>query len=278
MRSGITQTVAGLPCGMLRILNILVSHDQIAENIALPNLVKDRDAYTLMMGHLASFTALKRLHITGPIVITPNFFEPLLDSNDVRLNQLEDFLLEFAPEIADGRWFFDCDHAAFNRARTTPPRKVRQNIYWNEDKRFRSAPNLETYDQLLLSAAEACQRMPKIRRFTLKLNNNHNDRFNRMTYSCVDRIFALWLVKAGTSIKNKSIGENAPAIPDDRRLIDRDRIYWRVGDYMPSESILNRWRNLLQVSGSHFFLEEAKCTYPYVYTMEYIGSLLGKER
>ena len=58
------------------------------------------DAYSRALRHLATFK-LNRMHLLGPLVISVDFF-----ANMPTFPALVDFQLDFAPETADGRWFF----------------------------------------------------------------------------------------------------------------------------------------------------------------------------
>jgi hypothetical protein len=55
---------------------------------------------------------LVALHLNGPLVITPHIFSSL---SPAAFPALKYFHLDFAPETADGDWFFQYDDASFGQ-------------------------------------------------------------------------------------------------------------------------------------------------------------------
>jgi hypothetical protein len=73
-----------------------------------------------MFKHLASFPNLAVLQLLGGLVICPEFFRAVLDQAGTPYPSLVEFELQFAPETADGRWYFQRDNEAIERSQSDP--------------------------------------------------------------------------------------------------------------------------------------------------------------
>lgn len=233
--------------------------------------------YNRLLRHLSTFTQLRILFLTGPITVTPTLFD--IQNNSANIFPcLEEFSLEFTPQTANGKWFFLRDDIAFDN-RT--PDQIEEDeelsdsdgegekwIIYTETqvrvgkiskwRKFRSLPNPETFTPFLSSAAGLCGRIPRIKQFSLKLNNDdlNRGREYRLDYTAVDRVFELWFFTAGTSSDkpNGTIGK--PTIRPDVSLTNHNRVYFRVGNYKPDSTILNSWREVIGKDGKMNFLDE----------------------
>lgn len=239
--------------------------------------------YDIFFRHLTTFSNLRFIYFTGPLTVSPQFFDVCKSSTPQTIfPHLEEFALEFTPATSDGRWFYERDELAFANAPVdseyesddntgfvprdgetfyvygeTPARERAVSNY----NQYRSLPNVATFTPFLISAAEVCARMPKIKQFSLKLNNNRSNQSKdrRLSVNFVDRIFELWYLSANTTLeKFHKIAEN-PVIPIDCRISRYNRVYFRVGEYQPDHKIVQSWREVVGHSGKINFLEESHC-------------------
>jgi hypothetical protein len=251
--------------------------------------------YDRTLRWLSNFNQLRILYLTGPVSVTPSLFDIQDTISNNLFPCLDEFALEFTPQTADGRWFFLRDDVAFrnrtpkqlahDEARDAQRNRLKWTIYGETQVairsvkpwcKFRSVPNPETFTPFLCSAARLCSNMPRIKQFSLKLNNNHRNTISRLDYECVDRIFELWFFAAERSLETISDETERPEIPIDVRILHHDRVYFRVGRNPPDNTVVQSWRGVVGRYGKMNFLDEQHCHPLYYGTrrMAYSGEIL----
>jgi hypothetical protein len=129
-------------------------------------------------------------------------------------------------------------------------RKVARNKY-------RSLPNPETLAPFLISAADACARMPRIKEFSMKLHEDDDYSRRRLHYDFIDRVFELWYLSAGRMLGEFGGYIRRPVIPLDAGISGRNRVYFCVGDHVPDANVMNSWREVVGRDGKVISLDEA---------------------
>jgi len=233
----------------------------------------DQESWFSILMHVASFPNLAVLQLLGGLVICPQFFRGIIEHTGTPFPSLIEFELQFAPDTADGRWFYDPDEKSINRAHADRQRarRYRSDSSGSEDNvrvygdgpsrigvvkhnRFRLVPATTTFLPFLMDAAEAVSRIPSLRKFILKQGHIFSSR------SCV---FELWYLKAGTPrSQNNPPGTNAyknfPMIPGDAAYLKYHRLYWRVDGWKPWGEVQAAWTSIAGPDAKIVFLEEHK--------------------
>lgn len=193
-----------------------------------------------------------------------------------------EFELEFAPEIADGRWFYVRDDEAINRSKTDPSYEEFWEDYSDTDsddddvgvwengpiktnmvkrERFRSLPDTNTFLPFVTSASQFVSRVPSLRKFILKMYDMCNSYGDLSHYPIVSRVFELWYLKAGMC---RSPAVAAPLdfsktfvrVPGDANYLHRNRLYWRVDRWQPWDEVQVVWRGVAGPEGKVVFLDK----------------------
>jgi hypothetical protein len=177
----------------LQELELYIHHNSLQDEDREPDILipvegSQHDAYFQTLRHLATFPMLKVLHLCGRLVIGVDLF-----SNMPAFPTLVDFQLDFAPETADGRWFFVKDEQIFKKIAEEESNEeadedesdsesesssiiqaddsededgpVTQR--WDRSNHYRTLPNPETLPLVLSDAARFVEGSPKLRRFIL---------------------------------------------------------------------------------------------------------------
>lgn len=170
-------------------------------------------------------------------MVCPEFFRGIIDHDHAKTTfpALVELDIQFAPETADGRWFYDRDDEAISASRNDPKYEEfwerkdkedeRQRDYLetysdgriNPDEdyvhvygdgplttelaihdRCRSLPSRTTFLPFLLDAAKAASRIPKLQKFILKLERRWSSYSDLDYFPVVSRVFELWYLKSGT--------------------------------------------------------------------------------
>lgn len=267
----------------------LLNEDVPVQRLSTPG--SGDHVYDRLLQQLSAFQKLRVLYLTGPLTVTPALFQSLVSSSTtLRFPYLEEFALEFAPQTADGRWFYLRDDLAFEAQsdeedEEEDPRDWRFAVYTctpvcmqrvSAYNKFRSLPNPETLTPFLVSAARACAKMPKIRRFSLKLNTNEMY-WKRLDYDFVDRLFELWFLSAGTTMERFNSVVQNPVVPPDDRVSGHKRVYFRFGNYKPDDEVISSWREVVGKGGKVVLLDEAFCRFRQPWgnkRMQYTGDAL----
>lgn len=122
MSKGLSQSICSLAGCHLKHVRLFVWHQDI-ENETLPvhNFIDhgqwSQEAWAVMFLAMASFPNLEILQLHGCFVICPEFFRTITEHPDVPFPALNQFELQFSPETADGRWFFERDNEALKHYR-----------------------------------------------------------------------------------------------------------------------------------------------------------------
>jgi hypothetical protein len=266
------------------------------ESVAVHNFVKNgnrrQESWFRMLKHFASFQNLAILQLQGGLVVCPDFFRSIMDYSGTPFPSLTEFELQFAPEKADGRWFYERDEA-LERSRTDPkwekywedhtreeeicrngfdPRSLHDTdsdnfvrIYGNgpfrkgltKRDRFRSKPSAETFLPFLLNASKAIKRMPGLSKFILQLGCPPAERTDMDHWRIVSRVFELWYLKSGMrrAISNTPIGSN-PRIPGDAKYLNRNRLYWRLDGTVIWDDVHEAWGAIAGPDAKVVYLDE----------------------
>jgi hypothetical protein len=92
------------------------------ENSPVHRFVNDshQESCARMLKHVASFPNLAVLRLRSGLAICPEFFQSVINYSGTPCPSLVEFELHFAPETADGRWFYQRDDIAIERSRYDP--------------------------------------------------------------------------------------------------------------------------------------------------------------
>ncbi|KAF2027526.1 hypothetical protein EK21DRAFT_91441 [Setomelanomma holmii] len=175
----------------------------------------NQESWLRMLNHLgsSSFPNLAVLQLRGGFVICSKFFRGILTQINEPFQSLVEFELHFAPETADGKWFYTRDDDAISRSRGAP----RYGDFWEEEDddeeydsrslgsarhvrvfeegpfrtgivrhdRFRSLPDTTTFLPFLMDASKFVSRIGSLRKFILKLENMYPHGLNLHYYPIV---------------------------------------------------------------------------------------------
>jgi hypothetical protein len=294
MSTGFVASICNVPGDFIR--EIRIRSDQLTiqnENAPVHHLVDSGDyvqePWSRMLNHFASFPNLTILQLYGSLGVCPEFFRAIINHPGTPFPSLLEFELQFAPETADGRWFYERDEERLLRSRADPEyawlwkreaKRINQqarrtNQRWSRysdsddsegDQRidaddpfdprngkkdqFRSLPSQATFMPFLLDASKAVQRLPSLRKFILKLDNLHAGPRDLTLWPVVSRVFELWYLKAGM--------HRSPP----RFLLDLSLLELNSGDpYVPGDAAyLNRNRLYWRVDNAEIW-EEVKAAW-----------------
>jgi hypothetical protein len=113
---------------------------------------------------------------------------------------------------------------------------------------------------LLLDASKAVQRLPRLKKFILKLGNLDAETSNLSLWPIVSRVFQLWYLKAGMhrspprNILDLNLED--PYVPGDAPHLDRNRVYWRVGDATIWDEVKAAWSAAAGPDAKIVFMDE----------------------
>lgn len=214
---------------------------------------------------------LKVIHLRGPLVIGVDLF-----SNMPTFPVLAEFQLDFAPETADGRWFFVKDEQLFKKIaeeeseeeeETDEHEADSESIVqaddsededgpvtqrWDRSNYYRTLPNPETLPLVLSDAACFVQGSSKLRRFILRCMDGGKIFFKPSNLG-TERPFELWYLQQGTPRTEKGW----PQIPADNKYMKWNRLYWRVGQrWKPDDEVVQAWCKATGPDTKVFFLKE----------------------
>jgi hypothetical protein len=301
MTTELSTSICSLASEHLRVIRLDVRHEPM-ENEALPvhkfvdSSQWSQESWFKTFTHLASFPNLAVLQLLGGLVICPEFFRSITDDPGTPFRSLVEFELQFAPDTADGRWFYKRDDDAIETSRSDPE----YNEFWEEkaeeevqrerereydsdsthsddDVRvfedgpfrtevvnrdtFRSLPDTTTFLPFLIDAAKAVPRIPSLRKFILKQGHKFASRTDVDYFPIVSRVFELWYLKAGMprSPKNAPTHYN-PDVPEDANYLNQDRLYWRVDRWKPWDEVQVAWNAVAGPDTKIVFLDEDKWT------------------
>lgn len=271
----------------MRHFSLRVAHRSIRNETLQPHkLIRedqwDKEAWFSLVKHSSTaFPNLATLDLRGGLVICPQFFQSIEGGSFLSLREL---LVDFVPETADGRWFYQRDDEAYQRSRADPEYAE----WWeemedeSEDSRdidsdedfhvfgdgplrtgvvkndwFRAKPNETTLLPLLLDAAKAVEGLPQLQKFILSLK----DVAISLGYPGQTRVFELWYIKAGTlrSPKGRTRG-CFPKVHCDEKYLRRNRLYWRVDKWTPWEEVQTAWGKIVGPDAKIVWIDEENWT------------------
>jgi hypothetical protein len=239
----------------------------------------EQEPWYRMLNHFASYRGLTKLQLHGGYAVCPEFFQVIINYPGTPFPFLREFELEFAAETADGRWFYERDDERIARSRADPEyAEIREDLESSDSRYssstesgeeedttfeddsvdaktvkrvwFRSLPRIETLMPLLMDASKAVECIPNLAKFILRLGYLGIEPSDLDLYPIVSRVFELWYLKAGmprSSPRNllnlKTIEHNLgdPYVPGDAAYLNRNRLYWRVGDAEIWDEVQAAW-------------------------------------
>jgi hypothetical protein len=283
---------------------VLQNEDVPVHRLSTPGL--GDHLYDRLLHRLSSFGNLRTLYLTGYVTVGPQLFQcSRWGTPEVMFPRLEQFGLVFTPETSDGQWFYLRDDKAFDEASSdedddsddseltdleeryadnsdqnpygqqflvytdTPVR-----VQWVARDVFRSLPNPETIVPFLISAAGACAAMPSIKEFSIRLNDSSRLSMHTCYDDFIDRVLEIWFRSAGTTLETYNHVAKRPRIPPDTKISGHNRVYFRVGNYMPDEQVMNSWRKVVGEDGKVISLDEEHCQDRRAPWMQYVGDTL----
>jgi hypothetical protein len=247
-----------------------------------------------MLKHLASLPSLTVFRLRGGLVICPEFFQSIANYSSTPYPSLVEFELHFAPETADGRWFYQRDDDVIERSRRDPEYEE----FWDEkaeyedmeERRasfssldsyqhvrvfekgpfrtgvvfhdcFRSMPDKTVFLPFLIEASKAASRIPKLRSFLLRMGNMWHEAHG-LSYpdDLISRMFELCFLKAGTPrtprMLSTSPHDHERRIPGDVVHLHQNRLYWRTDGWTPWDEVQAAWAATTGPDAKTVFLEE----------------------
>lgn len=242
----------------------------------------DQETWHCMFNHLAVFPGLVVLRLLGGLVICPEFFRGIINQSDTPFPSLVELEVEISPETADGRWYLGRDDVAFEESRRDPEWaeyweemdesdwKDDEMSDWSDDyvgvfedapirtglvtrECFRSLPDSTTLLPFLLDASNAVLRIPKLKRFILKLGQRREKGSNLCHFPIINRVFELWYLKAGM--------QAIPYVPSDAKYLNQTRLYWRVDQWKPWEEVQAAWGAVVGPDAKIVWLNEDDWNY-----------------
>jgi hypothetical protein len=303
--TGFLTSVRNLPAQHLRELVLDITHDEIMNESSPVHKIVDEDdwrneSHFGVVCYVATFENLTVLRLLGGLVICPEFFLGIIEQSTIitPFASLVEFELQFAPETADGRWFYQRDNDTIEGSRGNPEfagfwkehaiRQTQRETDFDDDDtdsvdssehvriyedgpmrtdvvpkyRFRSLPDKSTLLPFLLDAAEAVSRLPSIKKFILKQGDCWSS-YTHLDYTpVVSRVFEIWYLKAGmhrTPLNTPMIP--VPQIPKDASYLNQNRLYWRVDRWKPWDEVQKAWNGIVGPDAKHVNLEEEHLTY-----------------
>jgi hypothetical protein len=221
------------------------------------------DALGIAVHKLIQRTRLKDVHLQACIL--PELFWP---PDDVRGSpfwpNLETLVVHSVQHTPEGHWYFMEDpaiasHAEFvgeEDADVDPDGLRAEDADYDTANTFRTLPDPERLNPLLIAVARAIQHAPVLRHVSLCLDDT-NRKLNPKylaNHEELDlrRSFTLFYLAAG--------------VPDcygaDEALFGKARVVWEVGDWRPDEEVQRAWRDAVGPDGLLIFEDVAKIPPP----------------
>lgn len=258
----------------------------------------NQESWYGMLKKLAELPKLAKLRLHGGFVTCPEFFRGIVEfAGEQPFPALVEFEIQFAPETADGKWFFERDVAALEASRSNPEYayfwedEVEEDGYQSSDSsdpendvptfdeevlstgsttrdRFRSLPSEATLLPFLLEAAAAVSRISNLRKFVLKHGHLYESYSDLNYFPIVSRVFELWYLAAGMPRTPSDYDRHLPyaiypKVPVDNMYMSQNRLYWRVNHWKPWEEVLDAWSAIAGPGAKVVFLDEDKWSFPY---------------
>ncbi|KAF2824665.1 hypothetical protein CC86DRAFT_468004 [Ophiobolus disseminans] len=301
LRDQLSASLLSLAGEHLREIRIDVRHEPV-KNEAMPvhKLVDSnqwsQESWFKVFNHLATFPNLAVLHLLGGLVICPQFFRGIIDQPRTPFPALVDFELQFAPDTANGNWFYLRDDEAIESSRSDPEyeefweEKAKEDAQREDDRHyhsdsslsddgvrvfeeepvrtnvvdpnvFRTLPDTTTFLPFLTDAAKVVLRIPNLRKFVLKQGHKFSDYTDPDYFPIVSRVFELWYLKAGMPRSPKTAPTHYdPSVPGDTAYVDQNRLYWRVDRWKLWDEVEAAWNDIAGPDAKVVFLEEEKWT------------------
>ncbi|KAF1851750.1 uncharacterized protein K460DRAFT_40560 [Cucurbitaria berberidis CBS 394.84] len=302
MTLGLLESIRNLPGNHLREIRLNIQSSSMRnENLPAHKLVDNgkwsQESWFCMLNHLASLPNLVVLELLGGLVICPEFFRGIVDYPGTPFPSLVEFELQFAPETADGKWFYERDDDALERSRNDPKYdefweeedeneedvegdawSIYSNEEYNSDEyvsvfedgpfcrklisrnRFRSLPSTITFLPFLMDSSKAASRIPTLQKFILKLGEDSTRRGDLNYFPVVSRVFELWYLKAGMHRTPLNTPMPNPYVPRDAAYLNQNRIYWRIDGTKPWDDVQAAWGAIAGPDAKIVFLEEDQWT------------------
>ncbi|KAF2749769.1 hypothetical protein M011DRAFT_475110 [Sporormia fimetaria CBS 119925] len=286
--------ISEIPGANIKHFRLRVDHQGMEnEDVPVPRMTKPdkwkNETYSLIGKTLSSWNNLAVLHLQGPIVISPQFFRCITDAPGSAFSSLRELSLDVAPETADGRWFLTKDEQAFKDS------LVEYGWYWEPEhndeanlepvdaecgfkvygegrafleivrrKVYMTLPSKDILFPLFVGAAETVKKLPRLHKLEVKLNTDRSKLAYEFLQYCH---FELCFLKAGQSQSPKKPQNpiwyrwlqprhgQFPTVTDDYSALGFDRLYWRVGSWVPWQELQEAWRTALGPDGKIAFLE-----------------------
>lgn len=297
---GFVSSICSMPSDHLREIRISSSSLSIGnEHIPVHKLVDEgnysHEPWFRMFSHFASFPNLVTLQLHGGLVVCPEFFRAIIDYPGTPFSSLVEFELQFRPQTADGRWYFQKDEDAIERSRRNSEwnefwreqdmearqrvRELRRNppsedsdhnqrIYEDGPFRtgvvpydtFRSRPDPDTFSLFLLNAAAAVERFQSLKKFIIKLGSSLEGPTELSDWPVVSRVFELWYLRAGMPRSPRrdplDFSLSNPYVPGDAAYVSQDRLYWRVNNAEVWEDVQAAWTAVAGLDAKIVYMDE----------------------
>ena len=273
IRTDMSRSLVSLPRDTLVEFQFRFDHDELKHDgcnpheLVAPGMWRE-EFWSRLIRHLADYPHLRTLHCGRWMVVCPEFFLNLTEKRGLCFPSLEELVLKVATETADGNWFFDRDEELFAKE-TVNPRwedfwcdhngNMRMEINLNYDMevfedyprpenylradRFRTKPNQKLFGSFLRDASRAFRRLEKIRKFVILMPNG-----DKFIYPFLHKYFELWWIKSGITrpIQDEYyqdvVQEKHRQVADEKLYLQRDRLYWRTGDWTPWIEVQEAWK------------------------------------
>jgi hypothetical protein len=245
------------------------------------------DSWKEVIGTLSRLSCLRLLHLTGSLVIGPDFFDGALEmAQEISFPELRDFLLEFSPETVDGRWFLSEDPGRYEAAKLDPDYMdeiydsdnsfhstdhdddhiVYQSAYGDGPERvdrvytfkYLFLPNTQALTPLLLDCARIAKMVAKLTKITVRMDDPAQDwKYLEEDWLPKTRQFKFQYLKAGIpTVVEPAFIVHAENLPGEARSLHQNRLYWLVGDWRADKAILDEWQELLGPDGHVAYLAD----------------------
>lgn len=265
----------------------------------------EEEPLCMMIKSLSAWPLLTRLYLLNGATVHTHFFKSFLNTD--AFPTLEELVVEFSPETADGRWFLQRDERAFQESQTNP----RNALFWadynfekqllkdgapDENDRFRAyddglvmtdtlwienfrtLPDPDTFLPFLLDALAALHCLRKLRRFRLNLvtekylRGSSSHRLDLLT-----REFDLCYLKAGAVHQGDQDYDPFPKVLCDSHHLALNRVYWRTGTWTPWEEVQEACRNFVGEDAKVVFFTEEDVKYEWTSDRGYRQEVYTKE-
>ncbi|KAF2727768.1 hypothetical protein EJ04DRAFT_581803 [Polyplosphaeria fusca] len=291
LRKDLETSLLNLPFTHLKHFNLGIYSNRVKdESLNPPSLIHDRNDNTdgdmssiTLLSHLSTLPHLTNLYLDGPLLITPGIFSSLTPN---AFPALKYFHLDFAPETADGRWFFERDHgfveedADMDSVWETPDeeyydyemeldmKKEPKPLHHSSKdpdyegpvsqsrchmNHYRILPTNATVAPLLLAAAETAKNACSLRKFVMRACDGLSYDYTEFVKPSMKRPFLIMLLRPDEICSDMRIKLGF----DEEHYRQQNRMWWRVGDrWRPEGDVIKAWKAAVGYGGTVGFLME----------------------